>query len=133
MRTIQSSGPSLVQAESDSGSRLQQDVDAWRNDRSRPVQARHLHAGGVRTIPSWSSALAPATLPVGIWKRGDAGDVRRFPESFPLAAEIVDLRPHAGEQELGRGVRDACPLQHPDLAVLARICRRMREILLRTQ
>lgn len=33
------------------GEALQQDADAWRNDRSRPVQARHRHAGEVRAIP----------------------------------------------------------------------------------
>lgn len=36
-------------AESGWASRLQQDVDAWRNDRSKPLQARHLHTGGART------------------------------------------------------------------------------------
>lgn len=39
-------------------------------------------------------------------------------ESVPLAAEVVDLRPHPDEQQFGGCGGEAYPLQHPDLALL---------------
>lgn len=37
--------------EKDWAFRLQQEVEAWRTDRGKPSQTRHLYAGGARSIP----------------------------------------------------------------------------------
>jgi hypothetical protein len=62
----------------------------------------------------------------------DRNLVRRLPESV-LTAEVLDLRPHAGQQKLRGSRRDAGSLQHPDFAFLRADLPRIRMSSLRIQ